>query len=739
MERIKNLITPHYLMVAGLVIIWIAVLAALPALLPLHIASWFAFLALLITPGYLLGDVITWKLDLDALERLALALPLGITVLAIPGITSLLLHLTIHQFAFIWAVVSGAIILAWLVNEMVIHRHRPRGENPWKIDELLLVGVIFIAFVAIMPTITLFKIDGDAYAVNSFTADALAEMPLNEKEPLFGTDLGPGVRMVFNQSLSLYYLWSYFSVIDANTLVAAASKAMLAFWAILASYTLGKAAGKGSRRFGLLTAGIQLIIYMAAPFIRGDNVSLFFFERINADKFLVPVTMLPVIFAFAIIFIRDGGWRAWLAAAVATLAVSAIHPLIAAMLALGIGVFGLLHLLLNLRQSTSWKRVLVLWSLIAIVMLIPMVQLALSFGESPLASSYPSSFEGWDVGEKQVPALPFVHVTSLDYYGPLPEMSELEASSAYETTNPFLIWRFALNMDRRRLILFDLDHYISDPSLIMEPPYFLAILLLPMFLWHLRRDVAAQFVVSVTLGIIFVMFNPMITPLIGRLVMPWILWRFVWILPYALIFAMAAQIFLTGAANLVTYIQRKTKIGDPQVSGTIMANYGVLVFLIAFGLILGPGIARNISLLNGRIAFAYSYPTPDGIFHRLNSELEANGPALVLAEQDLSVTLPAFVAKANILAHRTPTTSEVFPADQQDIALQRLIDQNSFFNTPYLTDDAINTLQKYNAEYVIVESGSSLDLQLRSSPQWFTWLMDDKAFTLYTVSGQPVC
>ena len=43
-------------------------------------------------------------------------------------------------------------------------------------------------------------------------------------------------------------------------------------------------------------------------------------------------------------------------------------------------------------------------------------------------------------------------------------------------TTRFLVWRFALNMDRRRLILFDLDNYISDPSLIMEPPYFLALL-----------------------------------------------------------------------------------------------------------------------------------------------------------------------------------------------------------------------------------------------------------------------
>lgn len=741
MDRLRKLFTPHYLMVAGLITIWVAVLATLPALLPLQLASWFAFIALLITPGYLLGDIITWKLNLDAVERLALALPLGMAVLAVPGTIALVMHLDIHQLAYGWAIVSGFIILAWFFHEALnaakISQFRTDNKNPWKADELLLLGLILVAFIAIIPTLDLYKIDGDAYAVNSFTADALAGLPLNKTEPIFGTSLGPGVRMVFNQSLSLNYLWSYFSVINANTLIAAASKAVLALWAIFAAYTLGKSAGNKNRRFGLLTAGIAMLIYMASPFLRGDNVSLFFFERINADKFMVPVTMLPVIFAFAMRFVRDGGWRAWLAAAVATFAVSTIHPLIAAMLALAIGAFGALHLLMNLRQRTSWLRVMALSGLAVIVMALPMVQLYLSQSEAPLASSYPSSFEGWDIGEKQVPAFPFLHVTALDYYGPLPDYSEMEVGDVYESTNPFLIWRFALNMDRRRLIMFDIDNYISDPSLIMEPPYFLALLLLPMFLFRLRRDVAAQFVIGTISGVLIVMFSPIITPLIGSIVMPWILWRFVWLIPYALVFAMAAQMIMSAAIRLIAWLQNTIKIGNPKASTAIMTQYATLLFLIATALLLSPGILSNIEKLNGRTAFAYSYPTPSGIFSQLNAELNEKGPALVLAEQDLSVTLPAFVANAHVLAHRMPTTSEVFPADQQDIALQRLLDQYNFFSTPYLTETSVSILQNYDVKYVIAQSGSSLDLQFRMAPESFTWLIDDEAYSLYEVTNLP--
>ena len=737
MQRIRPFITPHTITVALLVLVWALALAALPAMLPLHVASWFAFLALLITPGYLLGDMITWRLNLDSLERLALALPLGVAVLAIPGITALLLHLNIHQLALSWAVLSGVTILLWLVHEILVVRgSRPKAE-PWQVDELILLGLILGAFILLLPIFNLYKIDGDAYAVNSFSADALAGLPLNEEEPIFGSGLGPGVRMVFNQSLTLNYLWSYFSVVEPNALLATGSKAMLALWAIFAMYTLGKAARDGSRRFGLMTAGIALLIYAAAPFIRGDNVSIFFFERINADKFMVPVTMLPVIFAFAIRFVRVGEWRAWLAAAAATFAVSTIHPLIAAMLALALGSFAAMHLLMNLKRRSSWIRSAAVVGLIAIVMILPIVQLVLSRGESPLASSYPTTLESWDVGQKLVPALPFFHVPSLDYYGPLPEMDQLEAGDVYKGTNPFLVWRFAINMDRRRLILFDLDHYISDPGLIMEPPYLLALLLLPMFLWRLRSDIAAQFVVSVSLGVLFVMFNPLLTPLIGSFVMPWILWRFVWILPYALIFAMAGQMIIGAAINIIGRMQEALHLGNAQRTTSRLMPFGALMVVVLATLILSPGIVRNIKNLNSRLAFAYVYPTPDRIFSRLNAELAEAGPSMVLADQDMSVALPAFVAHAHVLAHRTPTTSEVFPADRQEEAMQRLLDQYDFFASPYLTERSIDTINKNDVGYVIAGSGSSLDAQLRLAPDWFTWLLDDEAYSLYAVTGEP--
>ena len=100
-------------------------------------------------------------------------------------------------------------------------------------------------------------------------------------------------------------------------------------------------------------------------------------------------------------------------------------------------------------------------------------------------------------------------------------------------------------------------------------------------------------------------------------------------------------------------------------------------------LALSPAIYRNIQNLHDRTSSPYYFPTPTGIFDHLR-RATANGPSTVLADQDLSVTISAYVANAGIVAHRMPTTSEVFPADRQSEALQRLIDQDAFFRSLFL-------------------------------------------------------
>ncbi|MCA9921078.1 MAG: tetratricopeptide repeat protein, partial [Anaerolineales bacterium] len=506
-------------------------------------------------------------------------------------------------------------------------------------------------------------------------------------------------------------------------------------------------AGNENRRLGLFTAVIQLLIYMAAPFLRDDNVSLFFFERLNADKFMVMVVLVPMVLALAIRFVRNGRRDVWVTAVIAAFATSTIHPLSAAMLALALAAFGGLHWLLNWRSRTAQRRTAGLALLVIAVMFLPLLQLILSRGSEPLASSYPASFEGWPLEEKAVPILPFVDVRGLDLYGTVPDLAQLEASQANESTNPFLIWRFDVNMNRQRLIVFDLNRYMSNPRLILEPPYLLALILLLFLLRRLRTDIAAQFVVSVTAAILVVMFVPFVTPLIGSFVMPWILWRFVWLLPYALIIALALFRLLVwfgirsrlsaGLPDIERPFLRASGVVWPGRAALKQGAYFLFTFTAVIGLMLLPQIVRNMRTLASRPVSPYFFPTPKRIMTELIEDTNAENPAMVMADQDISVSVAAYAANAHIVAHRVPTTSEIFPADRQDDALQRLIDQDAFFDMTHLTMDAVTILDRYKTDYVVVSSGSALDLQLRLVPRWFTWVLDDQSYSLYRVADLP--
>jgi hypothetical protein len=386
----------------GLVLVFLAVVLGLPAHLPIQPASWLTFVALVITPGYLLGEIVVWRVNLDWIERLALALPLGVSVVVVPGTVTMLAHRTIQDLTASWTLTVGLLIIIWLFHG----QRRRKGSScccsPWAWDEIIMVLLLTAAFIYMFPTLSLYKMDGDAYAIASFTSDALTGAPINVTESLFGTDLAPNVRAAFNQLLPIYHLWSYLSQVDHIELTATASRSMIALWAMLASYMLGKAAGRGSRRFGLLTASLQILVYLSAPFLRNDNASLFFFERINADKFTVMVTMLPVVFALTLRYVRQGRCDVWTAAVIATFSVSTIHALVAAMLALALAAFGGLHLWLNLHRRETWRRVIGIVILVGIAMFLPLIQLVIARSSSPMASTYPASFEGWSIGEKLV-------------------------------------------------------------------------------------------------------------------------------------------------------------------------------------------------------------------------------------------------------------------------------------------------------------------------------------------------
>ncbi|HEY4720969.1 MAG TPA: tetratricopeptide repeat protein, partial [Anaerolineae bacterium] len=157
--------------------------------------------------------------------------------------------------------------------------------------------------------------------------------------------------------------------------------------------------------------------------------------------------------------------------------------------------------------------------------------------------------------------------------------------------------------------------------------------------------------------------------------------------------------------------------------------------IIVLGIGLRPNIDAYIEILTDLSLRVY--PTPYKLFAKLDAETTQAGISVVLADQIASIALPAYMSSAKIVAHRSLTTSELFPARRQDIALQRLIEQYRFSRSSFLNESVLDIMRKYDVKYVITFSGTDLDLQLHLAPQWFEWQIDDQSLTLYKVREIP--
>src|SRR5262245_50600055 len=177
---------------------------ARPIGLDIQVGNWLFWLGFLIMPGYLLAEILTWQIELDWLERLALAFPLGIAAMAPVGETVLLAHFNVQVLAVGWILTAIVVLALWIFLRL------RRGEGPaydyvrWSWDEAVMLLLLVGGFVYCYPVLMANKIDGDLYDFLSFISVPLTGAPINATEPLFNTTLGPGVRLTFHMFIPLF-------------------------------------------------------------------------------------------------------------------------------------------------------------------------------------------------------------------------------------------------------------------------------------------------------------------------------------------------------------------------------------------------------------------------------------------------------------------------------------------------------------------------------------------------------
>jgi len=240
---------------------------------------------------------------------------------------------------------------------------------------------------------------------------------------------------------------------------------------LLAFYSLAKELFQ-SRNAALLSTLIQILFCLSSIDSR-DWIGRGFFGRLIEDKFLIWLIILPVAVVFMLKYLSSGKRRHLLTLWLGMAALALTHPIGLVQGGISFASFALVHCFFNLKRDKI-IRVIAVFACLLFFLLIPLAQ-------------------------RQMMATQGTTGPAFDY------------ASGSEV-------QFRLN--RTRLWIFSAveNEYMAHPHLIAHPLTFLAILLTPLLLQHLRRSVAAQFLFSNMAVPLLILYNPVTVPLLGSVI-----------------------------------------------------------------------------------------------------------------------------------------------------------------------------------------------------------------------------
>lgn len=457
--------------------------------LPAYPAVVASFLVIVVAPGLVLQAVVLQGSRLGIPERLAVAVPMGLGVVALPGLFVLERHLELQDFAWIHAifatVVCGAAMLLW-------RRDVPREEqaDSGGAARYLLLGVLVVVLAGAVTT-PLWgqgRISGDfddwtylAY-VNSFTQVE----EINAEEPFLGTGDSVNPRMRSNIWVLAQALVADTADVPPHETVLEYLRPLLIALAALATFTMTVVLFRNVG-VALLAAAFQLgygLIDLSAHEGLGRNL----FIRISEDKMVAAFLIFPIAIVFLTRYLERPGWRSYAGFATVVLGLSFVHPVPLMFIATTIAFLAALRFFEN--------RSLVLAK--------PLALLTIPVG---LAAA-------WPLVQRQL----LVDVA--------PELFGTKASA--------ITFR-----DEFHVVELGAGLLMGNYHMIFHPLMIAAILLCPL-VWLLSRAAAGrQVVVAMTAGSLVVFFVPLFATPVAEILTPQTLWKMPWMIPVGPILALA--------------------------------------------------------------------------------------------------------------------------------------------------------------------------------------------------------
>jgi tetratricopeptide (TPR) repeat protein len=719
--------------------------------LPPAAAVSLAYGLVLLLPGWLLTRWLCADMPLDLLERVGLAFPLSLALLIVPASAVLALHLNLT--AFQWAF-SG---LALLLGLLALRRSPISGlQSPVSglrslTSNLPLILLLFAALLSVAVIASRGGLDGDQIAYLGFARVVFEDRPLTGLDPLFGTGLSVPPRAALNPWGIIPAFLARVSGADLADALGRYLPAFLALSALASLYLLVRQLTR-RRDLALFLTSFQVLFFLAAPFHRHGNLAYAFFRRIVSDKFMLLFVVLPVALALVqrALQARDslpprdasrhgvanlfrerfhlnlrsllssalprgeGGKRGEVSqtapsrlrrdlrlptglglAALGSLPLI-IHPIDTAFFAVAAGTLAGLAWLIR----PSWaglRRSLGVGAIILGLLIFPFL-LRQQVEETRSAYLFPTSFANLPLQEAPELILPFVWQDALQMPGLQPPI----VTPAPGAPNPFLLYRLWSQINGQGLLIFSPARYMSHPDLLWDAGTLLALLLAPLALLRVRRSPLARFILATTIPFLLIAFTPWLAPIVGRVVTPWMLYRFTWPLPLSLILGAALFYGLAGALKRVS---SRSKIVDSR----FRIDYVLAALLIILILVSVPAIQGRMQ------TFAATLDVPRNLPASVETALrQLPDDAVILSDYETNQVIPATVSRRYVVAHRYTTTSEEFPAARQPEAIQRSQDVDAFTRARFVDGPLLDTLARYQTDLILLRDARELAWQLRT-------------------------
>ena len=677
----------------ALLLAFISLIVLVPlrgALSPVPALLFLATLALYLIPGFLVARLIPDE-SFSEMGWLPVAFALSTGVFGLTSIPFLVLRLSF--LAYLWA--CGAVLAVFLI--LTAFRVLRKTEEKYAAEaqedspaftRLMWVPLIgFGTALAYASSRVVPEPNEDHWAYLAYLQEYLDAQNLGLLNPFYGTEQPGFSRLMLNGWLMIQAAFSRVSGMDPADLASTYLTPVLVLVSLLAFYWLARALFE-SRGAALLAGslyGLFLLFYLdSAPGSFGGDLV----RRVLEDKFAARYLMLPVALGLAVLFLKKRGWLRLGLFAFVFWATGMVHPMILGIVGLGVAAFGTAHLVATPRSREAWGGVLALGAVVFFTLVPPAAYLLIT--DDPL-------------------------------------LSKLEVLDPALIESRLRVWQ-----DQERLLILGEGSYIMHPSLVLNPVIAGAYVVgVPFLIWRAGRSLAAQMLLGTLLLFAILVYFPPLASFASEFVRPWLLYRLAWPIPLAALLTVGWMVW-----ELLGYASRRF--------GRLASMRGALP-LLALSLVVVLTVAASPRALAGIRTIDSVDETPlgetscvDPAFDRMAEVAEIR--SVVLAPALENSCIPAYSPLTKVVGYRDQFLGESASGETDPAggggSSRKARAVRDFFDASTLGTAMIETLQRYEVDYVLLPANSPLSVQLGNLPGFTALDTPGERYRLYGVNRE---